>query len=516
MNGHAVMDRHDERGVALVFTLFLMAALSAMAVSMMFLAQTETSASRNYKTMSQARYAGEAGVHRAIHYLSSTAYTSLVTSTTGFNTTVSPVTDTAGNTVVLSPVRANSTYPSSAPNSDAIEDAYAALFANTSMSVGSGAVVTYTATATLLSMRQVNVYGGTTGVVQTWRIDATGTLPGALPATVEVAAILERDSMPAETYAIFATGAGCGAITMGGNVHTDSYDSTAMTMGAGGKPIADAFGGAVGTNGNLSIGGQVVVNGNLDTPRTGVGNCNNGNITAITASGQATVSGDTIQLPQAKTYPAPAGPDPLYMPTTTSLGITPSSSCADFAIPIATATCFKDPFTTMFTITATGATPIVLPNIALSGGARVILNTATPATPVTLNVNSFVMTGNSTLSLAPNTSVVMNVAGQGITGEVIDFTGGSLSNGSYDPSRFQILYAGTGTIKLTGGNSTAATVYAPNASVAMHGNGDFYGSILSNRFTDIGGASIHYDRSLGSKFNTLGNHVMSSFSWQKY
>ena len=63
------MHRSGERGVALVFTLFLMAALSAMAVSMMFLAQTETSASRNYRTMSQARYAGEAGVHKAINYL---------------------------------------------------------------------------------------------------------------------------------------------------------------------------------------------------------------------------------------------------------------------------------------------------------------------------------------------------------------------------------------------------------------------------------------------------------------
>lgn len=502
------MHRNGERGVALVFTLFLMAALSAMAVSMMFLAQTETSASRNYKTMSQARYAGEAGVHRALHYLSSTAYTSQVTSTAGFDTTVSPVT-VGGNPVVLAPNATDSNHPD-----PAIVGAYAALFSNTSMPVGSGAVVTYTATATLLSMRQVNVYGGTTGVVQTWRIDATGTLPGALPATVEVAAILERDSAPAETYAIFATGAGCGAITMGGNVHTDSYDSTSMTMGASGQPVPDAFGGAVGTNGNLSIGGQVVVNGNLDTPRTGVGNCNNGNITAITASGQANVTGDTIQLPQAKTYPAPIAPDP--MPTTDNLGITPSSACSDFAIPTLVGSCFKDPFTNIFTITANGATPIVLPNLAMSGGARIMLTTAAPGTPIALNVNSFSMASNSALTLGPNTSVVMNVAGQGISADVVDFTGGTLTNSSYDPSRFQILYAGTATIKLTGGSATAATVYAPNASVAMHGSADFYGSILSRQFSDIGGASVHYDRSLGTKFNTLGNHVMSSFSWQKY
>src|SRR6186713_3184090 len=105
------MTRSNEKGVALVFTLFLMAALSAMAVSMMFLAQTETSASRNYKTMSQARYAGEAGVQRAIHYLSSTAYTDtpgLVT-TTGFDTTVSPVRYN-GADVVLKPTAADSNH----------------------------------------------------------------------------------------------------------------------------------------------------------------------------------------------------------------------------------------------------------------------------------------------------------------------------------------------------------------------------------------------------------------------
>jgi hypothetical protein len=50
----------------------------------------------------------------------------------------------------------------------------------------------------------------------------------------------------------------------------------------------------------------------------------------------------------------------------------------------------------------------------------------------------------------------------------------------------------------------------------MHGNADFYGSVLSNTFVDTGGASVHYDRSLANKLTTLGSHVMSSFSWQKY
>src|SRR5204863_9768020 len=56
--------RRNDEGIALVFTLFLMASLSALAVSLMFLSQTETSSTRNYRTMSQARYACLAGVAR--------------------------------------------------------------------------------------------------------------------------------------------------------------------------------------------------------------------------------------------------------------------------------------------------------------------------------------------------------------------------------------------------------------------------------------------------------------------
>ena len=46
-----------------------MSALSVLAASLMFLSQTETYASMNYRMMSQARYAGEAGVQKAANFL---------------------------------------------------------------------------------------------------------------------------------------------------------------------------------------------------------------------------------------------------------------------------------------------------------------------------------------------------------------------------------------------------------------------------------------------------------------
>lgn len=494
------MTHKGEQGVALVITLFLMGAMSALAVSMMFLAQTETSASRNYRTMSQARYAGEAGVHRALHYLSSTAHTPTIA---GMNTAVSPVTFN-GNPVVLAPVAANSNHPDSA-----VKTNYAALFSGASLSVGGGATVTYEATATLVSARTVSVFGVGPAVVETWRINAVGSVPGTLPATVEVAALLERDTAAAESYAIFATGGGCGAITMNGNVRTDSYDSTTM---ASTPPATVASGGAVGTNGNLSISGNVTVNGNLDTPRTGVGACNAGTPTAFTGTGKATLNGDIIQLPQAKTYPTPNVPAGV---PTGSLSVVSSTTCLDFALYVLVpATCSMSG--SVITLTANGAT-IAMPNVSMASGMTLRLDGGTSST-FNLNVNTFSQAGTSTVELATGTSVVMNVVGAGVAsgGTVLDLAGGSFANPSYDPSRFQILYAGADGINMRGGSAASGMIYAPNAAVTMVGNAGFYGSILSRTFVDVGGASVHYDRSLANKLTTLGSHVMSSFSWQKY
>src|SRR5829696_213683 len=145
-----------------------------------------------------------------------------------------------------------------------------------------------------------------------------------MPATVEVTAMLERNFVPADTYAIFATGTGCGAIDLGGTMHTDSYNSEAALVG--GSPAITSDGGSVGTNGNLAISGNVTVNGNLDTPRTGVGDCNDGTPTALSEDGHADVTGSVVQLPQAKTYPTPEPVSPV--PPTATATIAALGGCA--------------------------------------------------------------------------------------------------------------------------------------------------------------------------------------------
>src|SRR6185295_9260457 len=128
-------------------------------------------------------------------------------------------------------------------------------------------------------------------------------------------------------FGLFATDQNCGALTFGGGMNTDSYDSTAMTFNpTTGQPVMDPWGGNVGSNGNLTEGGTgSVVNGTLSTPLTGVGNCTSGAVDALSQNGGATVTGGLIQLPQALTYPAPDPPNP--MPPTGNVNIGKTTTC---------------------------------------------------------------------------------------------------------------------------------------------------------------------------------------------
>ena len=498
------MNRKNEQGIALVITLFLMASLSALAVSLMFLSQTETSASRNYKTMSQARYAGEAGVHKAMNYLMSTAYTNTVNTAlfSGLTTSSVPVKN-SGNDVILSSVVADSNYPDTA-----VKTAFAAAAQGT-LAAGT-ATLSYSATAKLLTMAPVNVYGGGTKYIQTWEITATGTVPGAMPATVQVSAILERDVVDAQTFAVFATGTGCAAISLGGNVTTKSYDSSVGTT-------TTNSGGNVGTNGNLDIGGHVDVHGSLSTPRTGIGTCVNGsNVTALTTNGAATVDPtppattgppNLVTLPQALNFDLPALPSP--MPP-----VGGQSTCAQIIAGV-----FPPQFPPALCTTSGGTITIdpgaatirlgdLSGNFVLKGG--------------NYSINS-IGAGNlavGTSGSSGQSNVVINLAGKTSTGgnlaTVFDLNAQNIVNSSMDPARMQIQYAGSGAIEMTGGSNGAFMLYAPNASVTTHGNSDIWGSILARQITSSGTPAFIYDRHLQSQFFMMGNFVMSSFSWKKY
>ncbi|HEX5070638.1 MAG TPA: collagen-binding domain-containing protein [Vicinamibacterales bacterium] len=494
MNLHAPSadPHHSERGVALVVVLLLTIALSAIGASLLLLAKTDTYTSMNYRMMSQARYGAESGVMRAANYLTQVYQDpGQVTGDplANYNMTVSPVTYN-GQPVVLSadPNKA-SNYP--------YAPAQAAFSAAVQGSLVQGQTVNYTAYATLLSMRTVQEYGATTPrVIQTWRLTGTGSIGGARPATVEVTSTLEQQIVPIMNFGLFATSSACGALEFSGGATTSSYDSSNITM-QNGQPVTQNSGGSVGSNGNLNVsGGQTQINGSLSTPRTGVGNCKNGTVTAFTGN-VATVTEGIVQLPQAMAYPTPALPNPLP-PTTGSSW----DSCASLGLSAPTCTGSAG----NITLDPQGGT--------LTFGDVSIGNNIVHLKAGLYNINSITSNANATLYI-DNGPVVMNVAGQS-TNQPISLNGNGFSNPSYDPTNFQILYGGTSAININGSSTSAAMLYAPNAAITFNGGADFYGSMVGATIKDTGGAKFHYDRRLQNDFMMGGAFMMSSFTWRKY
>jgi hypothetical protein len=517
------MNTHNQRGIALVLALFLMSALSVLGASLMFLSQTETYASMNYRMMSQARYAAEAGIQKASNFLlDPTQYAAPTVADLlgpGCNRTVSPVT-CGGQEVILSAMTATkaSNYPVVA-----VQTAYDAAAKGTLVS--GNLTLTFASYARLLNVQTFEAYGGAAGVTQTWEIVADGGLAGSPKATVEVLALIETPKVPASSYAAFATDTLCGALSVSGSVDVKSYDSSLLT----GATVPDAThgnetaaGGDVGTNGNLTITGSADVGGKLFTPRTGIGACTNGAngaIDGLTEGGSATVTGGMVKLPAALVYPPPQMPGPSPLPDVTGGGVT----CA--GLGLTAANCTEAGST--ITLDGHGLT-LSLPSIALQSHTNLVLTAGTPASRY--NVNSISLQGGSTLGIAatsPAQGVILGIVGKDPSGTAIatpvDLTGGSQTMvmgcatcSNYDASMLQMAYAGTGELKVGGNNDSVMTVYAPNALFTLSGTGNVYGSILAKRLDDIGNGDIKYDRRLLHDFWVVGNPMIGTFNWQRY
>jgi hypothetical protein len=359
--------------------------------------------------------------------------------------------------------------------------------------------------------------------LQTWEITGIGRTGGVGDAEVEVSAVVERQEVALFRYAAFATYAGCEALRFGGGATTDSYDSRNLVPANGAPagtmqpPTPDLWGSNVGTNGNLTeLGQNTVIHGSLSTPRTGVGNCYSNNITALTQTSDAQLDGDLIQLPQTVTYPSPGAPNPL--PPLNNDQFSKTGGCPNgisYCTQLMGTAANGSPTAIGATITPPSAASVVtLGDVSVTGGGELHLSAGTYI------VNSLSFAGNSTIVLDGPGPVIFKVAGIANNGSplqtAVDFTGGSIANSTYEPSKFQILYDGPSTVKLTGGSSSAALVYAPNASIAFSGNSDFYGAVVANKVTDMGGVRLHYDRRLETEMLVAGNYTMGSFSWKTY
>jgi hydroxyethylthiazole kinase-like sugar kinase family protein len=92
--------------------------------------------------------------------------------------------------------------------------------------------------------------------------------------------------------------------------------------------------------------------------------------------------------------------------------------------------------------------------------------------------------------------VVLNIAGNGVAGNVLDLSGNSVNNQTLNANQFQINYGGTGAINVTGNASTSYFILnAPKAPVTIAGNGDIFGAVVGATIKDVGNGGFHYDKS---------------------
>jgi hypothetical protein len=445
-------DRSGEQGIALVMALLMVLAVSVVTGSLVMVARSEALSSTSYTSMSQVRYGAESGIHAAANFLMNTYASPSAASATdpfaAYDMSGSPVRLIAnGNPVVLSSDPAvASNYPGTA---QATIDAFVA------NSIGNlnvnGAPVAYAARATLMSMSTVTDYYTQQPItIQTWRIEGLGRINGSGQSLVEVEGTLERRPTPVFAYAAFATDNGCNAMSFAGGADTNSYDSGNLAAGVSNPPT----GGNVGTNGSLDGNGNTTdINGTLSTPRSGVGNCTSNNVTAATISGFATVSEGLVQLPQPINLPTP----PVPTAGTTDYHFTSSSGCTGA------------PFCAMISgkptiIPPTSGTVIPMRDVDMNGGSELHLRAGI------YEVNSLTLNGGAKI-VVDTGPVIIKVKGTTSSGGTmntpLDLSGGGVSNPSMNPQNLQFVYAGTGNVKITGGSTTAALVYAPNASGAV-------------------------------------------------
>ena len=524
---------HGEEGISLLFAMFTLLLVTAIAMGMMFMSSTETAINANFKSEETAYFAARAGLEemrdRMLPGNPNTLAANLPTALPGgangvlylvqpgvtpadittFPSTTNPLVDDAFcHDWGAAPVGGMTYYPPNVRCSN--------LPAGTGWFTTVPSVATFSGSANPIDYKWVRVtlkrndstphgahtladasqisdkvvcWDGTTEVA----VPANATPPPcnllsptanpvymvtSLAVSVRGTRRMIQQEMAQDPspslgfpYGLFATGTGCGALNLGGGAQTFSFNSSLINPP--GIPTAaqiNMTGGNVGSNGNISIGGNTTaIHGSTSSAIGGIGNCNQGK--GITVSGGANY-GTPNNIP-IQNVPVPAPPNPLPPTNNVNYGSSQTLPAGSYG-----------------NVNITGGT------ITLTGG---------PAnSPTIYTMNSISLTGGATLQITGG-AVVLNIAGVHQQNPV-NFAGNSaLVNTTYNPANFVLNYGGSNNLNLTGGNMSFAVINAPNANISFSGGSNFYGQAIGNTITNTGGTSFYYDSSLSTPVPTINN-----------
>lgn len=252
--------------------------------------------------------------------------------------------------------------------------------------------------------------------------------------------------IPIFTYGVFSKT----NISLGGGGLVDSYDSEEAPYVAG---TADSNA-TLWSNGNMDI-SHTTVQGDASV----TGTITYGSLAVIT--GTATPS--AAPAPAMDINPCPAG------------GFTPAAQ-----VPGGPGISYNS---------ATGI-------LSVAAGAIVNL------TASQYYFSQVILQGNSKISVNPPSGSHIEI----IVSDSVNVSGGSVVNLSGAPTRLGFSSCGSPVNPkqwiFTGGADAAFSVYAPNHSVTVTGNGALYGAVVASAYTATGGAVLHYDEALARQPST--------------
>jgi len=548
-----------ESGVALMFALFALFLLTAIALGLLYMTNTESSVNLNYRNDQALYFAAKAGLEEARNRLMPGNANSIVAPacTGGPSACLSavPVVPGTANNGVLYIVNGGTNpgaiQPWSSPtvqygDNELCHDGYTNLGITVqssdvpcqgSMPAGNGwyattpSLLPFNGTAAALPFQWTRVALKVNNSVQSYPVNsnfAGGTpvcfdgaeeilLQGNALATGDCTKMVSMNTPPGPAanpvYIItsFAASPVTGARRM---VQAEvaispappfPYGMYATSNGCG----AVTLGGGATTNSYTSANG-----GTYSTTASATGGDigSNGNVTAV---GNAQIGGAVGVPAVAPAASASQGPCPGNNFTTTggagfvqlSPPVNPNPNTLTTIQPYtfsAPPPPNPAPPTSAYNVSKSGAT--ILPgsygNVSVNAGGTLVL------TAGTYNINTLTVNGNA--QIVTTGPVVINVMGAG-SATPVSITGGGLANTSGIANNFQINYSGTGTIQLGGGAQTYMIVNAPAANVKLKGGTDFYGAIIAATIDDSGGVNFHFDKNSKLGPQNPGNFTEISF-----
>jgi Tfp pilus assembly protein PilX len=132
-------------------------------------------------------------------------------------------------------------------------------------------------------------------------------------------------------------------------------------------------------------------------------------------------------------------------------------------------------------------------------------------TPGVYNIYSLsVGGGNGAITVNPPGTVVLNFPSTN-TGTVISLSGQGIVNPTNIPNNFQINYGGTGTVSIGGNGSQYAIVDAPHSNLSVAGNGDFFGRLIGGTIDYGGNGTFHFDLASVLRPTNNGGYQLLSY-----